>query len=217
MPKIDPFGIKAKSSIRFLRDRLGISEAEWAAILAGADAAAAAAIDDQRDAMARDFTKAIIEILESGGTVRDFQNDYGEIVDRYGWSPDGDPGWHSELIFRMQTANARAAGWWKQAQKLKSVRPFVRYLTVGDRRVRHTHREWHNVILPVDHPFWRTHWPPNGFGCRCMVRTVSERELKLYGWKITKDGFSGLAIPPDKGFAGNVGLAMAQVRARGQN
>jgi hypothetical protein len=84
MPKIEPFGIKAKASIRFLRDRLGISEAEWAAILAGADAAAAAAIDDQRDAMARDFTKAIIDILESGGTVRDFQNDYAEIVDRFG-------------------------------------------------------------------------------------------------------------------------------------
>ena len=23
-------------------------------------------------------------------------------------------------------------------------------------------RAWHGTVLPVDHPFWQTHFPPNG-------------------------------------------------------
>jgi hypothetical protein len=33
-------------------------------------------------------------------------------------------------------------------------------------------------VLPVDHPFWRQHYPPNGWRCRCTAFAISERELR---------------------------------------
>lgn len=32
------------------------------------------------------------------------------------------------------------------------------------------------MILPADDPFWRTHFPPNGWGCKCTVRQITRRE-----------------------------------------
>jgi uncharacterized protein with gpF-like domain len=43
--------------------------------------------------------------------------------------------------------------------------------------------EW--LILRADDPWWKTHYPPNGWGCQCTVHAVSLQELRdKYG----KDG-----------------------------
>jgi hypothetical protein len=36
----------------------------------------------------------------------------------HGWTYKGDSGWHSQLVFRLDTDNAFAAGRWDQAQRL---------------------------------------------------------------------------------------------------
>lgn len=38
------------------------------------------------------------------------------------------------------------------------------------------HLAWHGLTLKADHPFWRTHFAPNGWGCRCRIEAVSKRE-----------------------------------------
>jgi len=38
------------------------------------------------------------------------------------------------------------------------------------------------TILPIDNPFWATHFPPNGWGCKCSVRQISEREALSLGY-----------------------------------
>ena len=30
--------------------------------------------------------------------------------------------------------------------------------------------------MPVDHPFWEAHYPPNGWGCKCRVRAITQAE-----------------------------------------
>lgn len=34
------------------------------------------------------------------------------------------------------------------------------------------------MVLRHDHPFWKTHFPPNGWGCRCRVTAVPASEYK---------------------------------------
>jgi hypothetical protein len=41
-------------------------------------------------------------------------------------------------------------------------------------------KEQVGTVLPVDDPFWDTHYPPIGFNCRCGVRSLSESELERY-------------------------------------
>lgn len=81
-----------------------------------------------------------------------------------------------QLIFDVNTRQAYAAGQWERMQASKRSHPYIRYVTMGDGLVRKTHAVWSNVTLPVDDAFWHTHFPPNGYRCRCRVVSVSQRE-----------------------------------------
>ena len=41
-------------------------------------------------------------------------------------------------------------------------------------------------VMPADDPWWRTHFPPNGWGCRCWVRQVSKVETDRKRWKVSE-------------------------------
>lgn len=45
--------------------------------------------------------------------------------------------------------------------------------------------EMHGKIFRFDDPFWTTFYPPNGFNCRCTVRSFSERDLQRRGLNAT--------------------------------
>lgn len=55
-------------------------------------------------------------------------------------------------------------GRWTQQQQSSRITHLM-YLTREDGRVRPTHAAINRVVLPKDHPFWLTHYPPNGFNC----------------------------------------------------
>ena len=38
----------------------------------------------------------------------------------------------------------------------------------------------------MDDPWFDTHYPPNGFGCRCTVRTLSEHQLEREGRQVSQ-------------------------------
>ena len=48
----------------------------------------------------------------------------------------------------------------------------LQYRTVGDDRVRASHRKLDGVTLPPSSPFWDEYFPPNGWRCRCTVVQV---------------------------------------------
>jgi SPP1 gp7 family putative phage head morphogenesis protein len=81
------------------------------------------------------------------------------------------------LIYDTNLRQSYAAGRWAAIERNKRQFPFVLYQTMRDERVRASHRPWHGVCLPVDHDFWRTHYPPNGWRCRCRAFSISQRDL----------------------------------------
>lgn len=83
-----------------------------------------------------------------------------------------------KLIFDTNTRQAAAAGQWERIERTKRSHPYLRYITKRDDRVRPLHAAWDNVTLPVGDAFWQTHYPPNGWRCRCRVVSVSEREYQ---------------------------------------
>ena len=80
------------------------------------------------------------------------------------------------LIFDTNTRQAYAAGQWQRLQAAKHALPYLRYVTRDDDRVRAQHRAWHNVVLPVDDEFWKAHYPPNGWRCRCRVVALTQQD-----------------------------------------
>ncbi|MFK5890767.1 MAG: phage minor head protein [Flavobacteriaceae bacterium] len=100
------------------------------------------------------------------------------------------------LQAEYQTAkrSAQAARQWKGFEANKDLFPNLKYMTVGDDKVRHDHARLHGIIKPVGHPFWDTHYPPNGWRCRCYAKPTSEGSTN-----------QKIDIQPDKGFGLNVG------------
>lgn len=126
-----------------------------------------------------------------------------------------------KTIYDTNLRTARATALWDRIQSNKAALPFLRYSAVLDRRTRPQHRAWHGIVLPVDHPWWLTHFPPNGWRCRCTVQQMSQAMLDRRGFKVTLEPptinlvpfrratgevvFSPQGIDP--GFGYNVGTA----------
>lgn len=138
-----------------------------------------------------------------------------------------------QLIYDINLGQAAAAGQWERLQAAKRTHPYARYITKRDERVREAHRRWDNLVLPVDHPFWQAHWPPNGWRCRCRAIGVSQREydrgLTPTGAPMKKDApeevlrkytnprtgeITDLPVGIDPGFAYNAGVAHGEKTAR---
>lgn len=92
-----------------------------------------------------------------------------------------------ENIFATNFRMAAAAAEWKLMQAAKGLMPWLWYKTAGDERVRSSHAVLNDIVLPVDHPFWRVYFPPNDWGCRCLVVQLSDRMLAARGLKVTPD------------------------------
>lgn len=92
----------------------------------------------------------------------------------------GSPG-RLKTIFRTNVQSAYAAGQWEQIQEQKDVAEFLMYDAVDDHRTRPQHAAWDGTVLPVDHDWWTTHYPPNGWNCRCGVIQLSAEDLDDLG------------------------------------
>jgi hypothetical protein len=62
-----------------------------------------------------------------------------------------------------------------------AVFPYWQYVHSGSRHPRQQHLAWNGKILRADDPWWRTHFPPNGWNCRCRIRPVSGRDMQRMG------------------------------------
>lgn len=145
-----------------------------------------------------EIQSSLADVLANGGTFEQWQSNIVPHLQAQGWWGDVQD---RELtgtddlvkvgprrlrtIYDTNLRVSRAAGRWSRIQELKGARPFLRYTAVLDARTRPEHRRWHGVILPVDHDWWDTHFPPCGWFCRCTVRQLSQRELDAKGWHVS--------------------------------
>ena len=82
------------------------------------------------------------------------------------------------LIHDTNVRQALAAGQWQRMLRNQARYPYARYVAMDDERTRPDHLAWHNTVLPVDHPWWSTHRPPNGYHCRCRVISLTQAEFE---------------------------------------
>lgn len=78
---------------------------------------------------------------------------------------------------------ARAARKWDDIQRTKRLYPNLIYKAINDDRTRQLHRKWDGITLPVEHPFWKSHYPPNDWGCRCTV-TRTQKPIDAKGYDV---------------------------------
>ena len=145
-------------------------------------------LDDLRDAAESALTE--------GRTYRQFAAGISGTLERKGWwgrkeAIDPVTGEVREVelgtprrlktIYRANLRTARAAGQWERIQRTKATHPYLLYELGPSEEHRPEHEAWAGTLLRADDPWWRTHFPPNGWGCKCRVRQVSRREAERLG------------------------------------
>ncbi|MBI1262959.1 MAG: phage head morphogenesis protein [Rhizobiales bacterium] len=150
----------------------------------------------------QDIRQAMDAAIRDGTTFEDFKKRLTPVLQEKGWwgrALVADPLTGEErnvqlgstrrlgIIFDTNMRTSYAAGHWERIQKTKAARPYLMYVAVLDGRTRPQHRAWNAIILPVDHPFWETHYPPNGWKCRCQVLQLSQRDLENMGLGVSSD------------------------------
>lgn len=141
---------------------------------------------------ARAFTVAGLEQANELQAVRDLiaeipqGGDWDKIklqiaaqISPYFVDPDADPeeqalqaaagDRRAELLLRLHGFQAYSAAAYRALDEQRDVFPYWQYKSMGDGKVRHTHRALHDVALPAGDPFWNGHYPPWEWGCRCQV------------------------------------------------
>lgn len=156
-------------------------------------------------AMSRDLLEdirgAVDKALAEGTTLRTFIRELAPRLYARGW-------WGRKLMTDPQTGEEKVvqlgsparlrtiyntnlrtsymAGRWQRIERAKRTLPLLRYVSVMDGRERPEHHAWHGTILPVDDPWWDTHFPPCGWNCRCDGQPLNQRMLDRRGWTITE-------------------------------
>jgi len=178
-PKLDVKvgSVPFNDSIDFLRSKLDIPTSRWDEMLGEAHAKGFTVAGATKVDLLNDMHSLVNDALANGTTITDFRKGFDEAVQKHGWTYKGKRGWRTRVIFDTNMRTARMAGRWQQFQRVKDRRPFIIYMTVGDGRVRLEHRRWHKIVLRADDAWWDTHFPPNGWGCRCYVINASQRDL----------------------------------------
>ncbi|AGW12830.1 putative phage head morphogenesis protein, SPP1 gp7 family [Megalodesulfovibrio gigas DSM 1382 = ATCC 19364] len=154
--------------------------------------------------------------LRDGITLEQFKKNLAGVWEENGWT--GHKAWRIDNIFRTNLQTAYNVGRYKQMAEVAEDRPFWQYSAVNDSRTRPTHRALHGKVYPHDSPFWDTWYPPNGFRCRCKVKTLSADDVRARGLAVEEYLKDDLIEPvgehgpmparplrPDAGFAGNPG------------
>lgn len=87
-------------------------------------------------------------------------------------------------IVNTNMRTAYAQGRFQRIQRVKKALPIMVYKSVMDGRERDEHRVWHNTALPVDDPWWDTHYPPCDWGCRCKVVSMTGGQAARRGLSV---------------------------------
>ena len=164
--------------VRFFRRKLNLPtdswtdiykhEHDWAFVVAGAN----------RDALVADFRAAVEKAITDGATLEAFRKDFDRIVATHGWDYSGGRDWRSRVIYETNLNTSYAAGRYEQLQAA----PYWQYEHADwVTNPRHQHLAWDGLVLARDDPWWKTHYPPNGWGCQCSVRGLWPRDLQRLG------------------------------------
>ncbi|WP_295582262.1 phage minor head protein [uncultured Lamprocystis sp.] len=174
--------------IAFFKDKLDLPTERWDDLLGAAhDRAFVVAGATGADLLA-DLHAAVRKGIEDGTTLAEFRRDFERIVAARGWTgftgSDSAAGiaWRTRVIYETNLRTSYAAGRWQQIQAVKADRPYLEYRhSESVLNPRPLHQSWDGLVLPADDPWWQTHYPPNGWGCKCRVFALNDQDLERLG------------------------------------
>ena len=207
------FHTQFDAQIEFFRAKVNLPTERWDDIMRQAHDRAFIVAGVGKADLLSDLRGAVDKAIGEGGGLEQFRKDFRAVVQKHGWTGWTGEGtkageaWRTKVIYQTNMATSYSAGRYRQMTDpaFLKLRPDWRYVH-SDSVIhpRPLHLAWNGLVLPHDHPFWATHFPPNGWGCQCGADPVDglgagDRTTPPEWWD-TIDPKTGAQMGIDKGF-----------------
>ncbi|TMV09827.1 virion morphogenesis protein [Ruegeria sediminis] len=171
-----------KEQVAAFRLRLGdlVPTARWDDIERDAHDRAFMVAGATRTDLLADLAEAVDKAIADGTGFETFKRDFRAIVAKHGWhgwtgeGTEQGEAWRMRTIYRTNMRVSYMAG--RHAQLTEGGFKYWIYRHGGSIEPRLQHLGWDRLVLEADHEFWRTHYPPNGWGCSCRVVGARSKE-----------------------------------------
>lgn len=172
-----------EEAIAYLRGKTNVTSRDYTDVWGKANVKSFTVAGAATQALVGDFRREVAKALEQGTSLQEFRKSFDQIVAKHGWEHTGQPGWRSRVIYETNLSMAYSAGRWSQQTEPETLAafPFLQYVHSGALHPRLQHVAWNGLTLRADDPFWKSHYPPNGWHCGCRARSVSARGLQRMG------------------------------------
>ena len=181
-----------------------------------------------------DLAGSVDQAISQGQTLDGFRKDFRTIIERHGWAgftgddrtaerPKGSKGlaWRTRIIYETNLITSYSAGRLAQLKEAGYTWWIYRHSDFV-RRPRPAHVALDGITRAADDPFWRTYYPPNGWGCRCRVvgargpasieRLGGSKDKPMPAWVGQTNPKTGAPVGIDRGFAYQPGGTSGLVR-----
>lgn len=142
-----------------------------------------------------DLAGAIDRVVAEGKSIGWFRQEFDRVVGEHGWAYRGERTWRTRVIYQTNLSTSYAAGRLAQLRnpELLKLKPYWMYRHSDSvLHPRPLHVSWDGLTLPADDPWWQTHYPPNGWGCKCSVVAVSREEALARGGRLEEPPADGV-------------------------
>lgn len=167
----------------YFRRKVNMPSARWDDLMHGEHAHGFMAAGVARADVLDDLRRAVQAAIDDGEGFDAFRSRFDDILRRHGWiggagdESDARRAWRMRTIYQTNLRTSYMAGRWEQLQKF----PYLRYQHNTVTNPREDHKQWNGLVLATDDPWWNTHYPPNGWGCRCTVTGVGKGRMRALG------------------------------------
>ncbi|WP_419768571.1 phage minor head protein [Arcobacter sp.] len=157
-----------------------------------------------------DVQGSIIQAQKEGKSFKKWKKELTPTLQKKGWWGEKDiinptTGEVKKVYIgsrRLRTifeTNMRAAHAQGRANNIySSTNEYIQYSAIMDSNTRPDHAAYNGIVKHRNDAFWNKNFPPNGWGCRCYVKSLSKKDLKRRGIKVDRIKYKDFS---DKDFA----------------
>ena len=201
MPTINlqtTFQQSPKDAVAYFRSKGFAVSDNWWEVWQSAHAKAFTVAKAMRTDVLEDIRQGLDQALTQGKTAKQFTDELAPLLQKKGWW--GKQIWADNLgnarevqlgsyhrlrnIYRINLQTAYMSGRYRRQLEGAKTRPYWMYVAILDNQTRPTHRNLNGKVFRYDDPIWQVIYPPNGWGCRCRVRALTEAQVKRMGVQV---------------------------------
>lgn len=182
-PGIPDTPVRFDEAVQALRDKVPVTRAVWDDLTESEREFAFTLANVAQADLITDALEYMETAVRDGSTFEEFQG--SDVADRLTEAWGGEAPYRLESLFRTTTMTAYNEGRFRQQTTPAAMRarPYLRYDAIEDSTLAECPicSKCSGVILPADHPWWRTHYPILHPRCRCIATSLSEEDARDEG------------------------------------